>query len=191
MNTTDLHDNIVSMISQYKHDEKKLLSIFTILENEFLAGENDSDNQELPEEYKDIAAKIVNAMDRNFISLLNPETLEVELVNNDGLFNPEGFVAEDDDELSDYDLHYRTWSRFVRFDPLSYDETYNLMENFIHSLNDPKLSDRLEDVYNKRISYENFSYFVENSKYRKNWLNFKHDYMETMVKSKLLVELNF
>ncbi|MCD7974096.1 MAG: hypothetical protein LUG18_15775 [Candidatus Azobacteroides sp.] len=191
MNTSNLYNDIIRMVSMLKNDDKKLWNVYSLLENEFSAKKQEMEKQEIPEEYRDIVSQIINAMDNGFFTYLNPDTLEMEQVSHKGLFDPEEFEEQHDDKMDDYDLVYTTWDRSIKFEPLSHEQLYDMMEDFISSIDSQVLSDKLEDVLNKRLSFFKFQEMVEASKYRKKWFNFKHDYMENIVKTTLFPSINF
>ena len=181
---------IVEMLMSIKNDEKKLLKVLNFIEDEILEKNEDKDELEMTEEFKTIIPQITEALENGFIVYLNPETMEMEQIQNKTVAFLDEFEELNDDRMDEYELEYVKWDNYIKFEPLNYQDTATLTEDFVLQLSDTKLASELEDALTIEESMDEFCNIIERSaKTSQEWKNFKQKVTEDYIKNQLIGRL--
>jgi len=181
-------DQILPILYTVKEDPIKLEKILTYLLDEIYEEPEDEDI-EVPEKYMKAVSDIADSMDAGFVCFLNMDTLEVEDVPKDLLFDPEEFELMTGESFETMDFKYPTWENCMTFEPPESNESFEIMESFTQQLEDKKLKSQLVYALSHKKPFANFKYHIDNSKYRQDWFDFKKHQLEIHVKELLSMQL--
>ncbi len=177
MNQDHLLNQILSILHAVKDDDLKLQKILDFLEAEIY---EEPQEEQIPEKYRKVVHDIAQFIDSGLVCFLNPETLELEyMLQNEVLF-PEDFTDLTGEYWEDT-LKHEEWERCVTIEPRESFESFKIMERFIAEINDQKVAQQMADILNHKRPFANFKSFVEGSKYRKQWFDFKQSVLELLV----------
>lgn len=185
MTTSDLLENIMSLLAVVSEDDEKLQKILTFIEEEIINSLDNSIDEEIINKYKDTIPQIVQAIEDGFVCYLNPETLEIEQVSADAIFDQEEFEEQHDDMLDEYDLNYMKWARYIKFEPLDTESIYRLIEDFINEMDDENLASELENELLQQKSYSRIIKKIESAVNMDMWQNFRRNATENYVRNLL------
>ncbi|MCY7420796.1 MAG: UPF0158 family protein [Chitinophagaceae bacterium] len=116
----------------------------------------------------------------NMRSFINIETMEVEIhPSADHFFDDEEDIAEDAESNPD---------KFIPVETASSREAFIVMEDFVDTIADPLLQQRLSDAINGRKPFANFNNLVHTTSARVQWFDFKN--MAYIVMAKQWIEEN-
>jgi hypothetical protein len=190
MNASQLLDRILQILYTAKEDKDKLEKILRFLEDEIYEEPEASEEILIPEKYKKVVSQIAESIDASFTCYLNPETLEIEEINQN-MMN-DHFEFEDSDTESDEEISYKyyDWEKYIIFEPLESGESFKIMGQFTEQLGDNKLQNKLFNALNNRRPFANFKYLIDNSLYRQDWFDFKKYWLENHVYDLLLFGIN-
>ncbi len=192
---TNDYDNVIphditQMLIPIKNDKNKLLRVLNFLENEIIEKNEDKDECEVVRDYQPLITEIIESVENGFTVYLNPETMQIDQVEESTIFDMEEFEEQNDDLLDEYEMDYMRWDNYIKFEPFTPDDYNMLMEDFIHSLDDISLANELEDILSIEESYDEFYKIINTSDInREKWENFKKKTLENNVRSQLLGEL--
>lgn len=187
MKSKEILDEILRILYTIKEDHGKLQEILTFLQNEFYEPV-EINKSESPEKYQSIIKEIAESIDSGLVCFLNLDTVEIEDFPKEMLDDPEEFEAMTGDSLENLSFKHTNWENCVRFDPLESFESFDIMREFVDSLKDKGLKDKLNNALNDRKPFANFKAIIDNSNCRQNWFDFKKQFMENHVKELLLLE---
>lgn len=188
MKSKEILDEILRILHTIKEDHGKLQEILIFLQNEFYEPEEINET-DLPEKYQSIIKEIAGSIGSGLVCFVNLDTVEMEDFPKELLDDPEEFEAMTGESLENLNFKHTNWEKCVRFDPLESFESFNIMREFVDSLVDKGLMDKLNKALNDRKPFANFKAIIDNSYYRQNWFHFKQQFMENHVKELLLLEL--
>ncbi|HEX8459973.1 MAG TPA: UPF0158 family protein [Segetibacter sp.] len=111
----------------------------------------------------------------NMRCFLNSETLEVEV-------NPgeDSYFIDDDDDPAQEALDNP--EKYVPIEPVSPREAFRVMENFVGTIKDKHMRQRLTDALNGRKPFANFNHLVHTTVVREDWFDFKNRAYAEMAK---------
>ena len=110
----------------------------------------------------------------NMRSFVNIETMEVEMCpSEDHFFDDEEDNAEDAESNPD---------KFIPVETASSREAFKVMEDFVDTIADPLMQQRLTDAINGRKPFANFNHLVHTSSVREQWFDFKNKAYIVMAK---------
>lgn len=182
--------HIITMLMVIKYDQHKLLRLLNFIEDEIIDKKEDKNESNVVSEYKTVIPQIMEALNNGFIVYLNPETMEMEQVESETVFNLEEFQEQNDDRLDDFELNYATWDDYIKFEPLGFDDITTLTEDFTRDLADTELATRLEDALSIEESLDDFMAIVNSTeKTRKMWDNYINKAREDYVCNQLVSNL--
>ncbi len=189
METENLYNDILGMLSIIKDDKNKLTKVLTCIENEVLDQDMNPKEVRLPEKYKEILDQVAEEMDAGFVTFFNPDTLELEVMTNPDLYSREVYGEQHEDRLDDFEMSYYNWDRMVKFEPFSNNEIYSMMEDFVNELDNEKLASILENGLANPKSTEIFTRIIESSDHRQQWVDFRRKRTKDYVRNRLLQEV--
>ncbi|MBI4645185.1 MAG: hypothetical protein HY738_00990 [Bacteroidia bacterium] len=189
MKTNDLLDEILQILYTVKEDRDKLEKILRFFKDEVYEEPEEPEEIELPEKYKKVVSQIADSIDAGFICYLNPETLETENIPQEMINNPYEFEAMTGESLDSMDLQHSKWESCITFEPLESHESFKIMEQFVKSIADRRLREKLINALDRRKPFANFKAIIDNSPYRQDWFDFKKQWLENHVKELLLMKL--
>lgn len=150
---------------------------------------------ELPEKYKPLVKEIAELIDTDMLCFLNLEIDEIDYIPQ-SIYNEMDFFEEEEEaikHLKDYGwetVEFINWERYIKFEPLTSHEAFNIMEAFALQLDDnEKGRPRLINALKNRKPFANFNHIVHNCHLREEWLAFKQEWLEKEVAAQLLAEL--
>ena len=185
MNSQQLLDQILAILSQAREDKAKLQKILNFLEQEIYA---DIDETTIvPEKYRNTVKEIAENNDCGLISYLNPVTLEIESVPKN-LDYPEEYELMTGENYNETFRH-ETWNRCISFEPPESRISFKIMEHFANNIKDNELKDKLIGILSRKRPFTNFKHAVETSKHRQAWFDFKQQQLEQMVWDELKIQL--
>jgi uncharacterized UPF0160 family protein len=189
MNADKLYEDILKLLALIKDDEEKLTIVLSYLEKQILNEYQVEKKMTLPEKYKNTILQIADAIDTGIVCFLNPDTMEIEQVQNSTIFDLEEYKEQNDDMLDEFGMNYQNWDNYIKFEPLERDEVYRIMENFTSETDDTKLAGKLEDALSSPQPEPEFIRVI--SQYGKNtqWVKYKKQQTINRVKTQLLNEL--
>lgn len=190
MNAQKLLNEILPILYTVKENPVKLQKILTFLLDEIYEEPEEDDDIQVPEKYLKAVSEIADGIDAGFVCFLNMDTLEVEDVPKDLLFDPEEFELMTGESFESMDFKYPTWENSMTYEPLESNESFEIMKKFTNQLNDKKLQNKLEYALNNRKPFANFKFIVESSPFRQHWFDFKKQCLEFHVKELLSINLN-
>lgn len=189
MKSEELYVDIIGMLSLIDNDEEKLMAVLNFLENQILNDGINPKNHELSEEYRSTILQIAHAIDSVFVCYLNPDTLEIEQVENRGIFENEAYNEQNDDLLDEYDLSNAKWDDRIKFEPLDSNDVLLIMQKFVTQLNDEQLSRKLESVLGEENPVTKFRRIIEKTDKRSAWKAYKDQATIDYVKTRLLDQM--
>ncbi len=185
MNKTELLNSILAILQQAKEDKVKLQQIYDFMMEEVYE-EDEEENVKIPEKYKKEVHDIAEMIDCAHICFLNTDTFE-HIDIPQGIF--EDLDGYDDEGLWQKELdRIDSWKNVLRFEPPQSNESFKIMEQFVHQLDDEKLQNKLINVLERRKPFANFKHLVDNSDSRQDWFDFKQAKLEELVFEQFNIE---
>ena len=68
----------------------------------------------------------------------------------------------------------RERDKYIRFEKMGSSESFRVMKNFVHSLEDSSFKNQLFSGLSKTKPFRNFKNLIDRSDYRKSWFDFKN-----------------
>ena len=128
--------------------------------------------------------EISQNLDAGMRCFYNTETAEIKILPDfeNQLYAEQEMWAEAIEEIdSEFD-------KYVVFEVVPSHESFKIMEEFIETVNDNKLQNRLLNAINRSKPFRNFHAEIDNSgKYRQQWFDFKHQKYIEWVKDQIEV----
>ncbi|WP_029902503.1 hypothetical protein [Prevotella sp. 10(H)] len=157
------------------------------LDDSLSINENRNEALEIPFEYESIVEQITESVFNGYVCFLNPETLEIEQVADEGTLgmSDSEYAEQNDDMIDEFGLNYTQWDNYIRFEPFSRDDMMNRIDDFITSLNDQKLQSQLEDFPDEAELFNLFPAILERTGKTLDWNVFLRNEIEAYVKSQL------
>lgn len=127
----------------------------------------------------EVIHKIAQELEAGMKVYLNRKTLEFEPVL-------------DWDDISDTDFWEkearkieRKWKDHIIITKMESREAFQVMENFIDEVDDPRLKEDLIKILNRRSPFANFKMEVESSSHRQQWFDFRTRCYEDYIREQL------
>ncbi len=111
---------------------------------------------------------------------------------------PTGEVESHPDDSQDYvDLDEEIWQEvidkvesdyknYIKFEKMDSRESFQIMENYVETIDDKNIQQRLEDAIRFRKPFQNFNQMLENfPDLREKWFKYKDDYYRKYVVEQL------
>lgn len=204
----ELLDHTNLMIDTFKDDRQKLMALHDLLLNHYYV-QPKPDLADIPEKYKPVVHEIAE-MVSSTIYVVNPETLEFvsfpvveeyifptfeemekrilkveKKSGKDGNIMEELEVDEFEQLYFDEYLKMRDWKHTIEIAPPRSNQSYQLMENFIHTLQTGNLRDVLFDTINRKKPFRHFNAIIHDSPLRQQWFDFRQQELEKYVWSEI------
>ena len=92
--------------------------------------------------------------------------------------------ADEEDWRTELDELDENWLDYFTFDPMTSRESFLVMADFIDTVDDRNLQERLVNALNRRKPFRNFKWVIDNSgEYRQKWFDYKEKrYIEAVKK---------
>ena len=175
MDTKKQYARIMDMLDMIKDKPEKLSKVLGFLDQLIVSDDGVDHSANIPEEYREIVYQIADIIDQGEVCYLNPDTMEIQQVSEENLYDSsETFQEQNDDMLDEYDLDYMKWDNRVRFEPLEKDELYNIMQKFVDKVDDQQLSRKLENALEKDNPTAYFSDVIHNTELESDWMIYKN-----------------
>ncbi len=130
---------------------------------------------------KKIIKEIAENIDCGMVCFINTDTLETENASQTFIEDPEEFEMMTGMTAEDMKLKYLDWENYITVNPLESYESFKIMENFVDTVADKTLQNKLIDALNRRKPFAGFNSVVDNSDYRQKWFDFKQQQLEEHV----------
>lgn len=187
MKKDQLLNQILPILHSVKDDEEKLQRILDFLLDEIY--EEPDDKIEIPEKYREIVQKIAEYIDCGLVCYLNPDTLEIEEIPSELIYDPEEYESMTGDRWDDTFKH-PGWKKCITVEPPESSESFKIMEQFVDEIEENNLQKRLVNVLSNRKPFANFKNVIESSEFRELWFTFKQLKLEELVWENLSYQLN-
>ena len=90
-----------------------------------------------------------------------------------------------DDAIEEIENHFDSYVEIEKMNP---NASFRLMQNFVETVEDERLWDKLDQALNRPKPFKNFKFEVDNSgPYRQKWFDFKRQRLMEWVKGQLTV----
>lgn len=187
MKAEALYIEVINKLSQIRNDEEKLRVILERV-NHVLEEVKQEGTPKIPAEYESIVTQIAESLWNGFICFLNPETLEIEQVADEGYygFTEAEYDEQNEDMVDEYGLTYPEWDRYVRFEPFGRNDLLNRIDQFIQDLGDEPLRTQLGDFSDTEELIRQFPEILERTGYTRDWTIFLKSEIEVYVKDQLI-----
>lgn len=122
--------------------------------------------------------EIADWLDSGMRCYYNKQTSEIKKI-----LNFDNWIGADE-ELWEEDLKEleENWENYVEFDAMSSHDSFLVMADFIDTVDNTFLQERLVDALNKRKPFQNFKWIIDNSgKYRQRWFDYKNSRYQDWV----------
>ncbi len=170
MNTKQLTDEILAMLSTVRDDRQKLAQLHAFMLNKIYEAPKP---EKIPVKYEKVVTEIADNLLAGFVCFLNPETLEIEPIPQALLDDPEEYEAITGETWESEERKYENWEKCIRVEPMDSHKSFKVMELYVEEMADRNIKNRLDAILNKRMPFANFKNFIENSDYRQQWYDFK------------------
>ena len=153
-------------------------------DDSFSINENRNEVLEIPFEYESIIEQITESVYNGYVCYLNPETLEIEQVADEGTagMSESEYAEQNDDMIDEFGLNYTQWEDYIRFEPFSRDDMMNRIDDFITNLDDQNLKLELDDFLDEEELFNQFPAILERTGYALDWNVFLRNEIESYVK---------
>ena len=111
----------------------------------------------------------------NMRCFINQETLEVEIHMGE-----DGYFMEDDEDPAQEALNNP--DKYLPVEPVSPREAFRVMADFVETVHDKHMQQRLTDALNGRKPFANFNHLVHTTNVREQWFDFKNGAYTEMAK---------
>lgn len=195
MNTSDLLDNILSMIRSVMHDRDKLEKLHQYILNEIWQ-EQEEDEIKIPEKYKPLVKEIAGWLEAGLLCYINLKTLEVVTIPSE--YSEDMFNEDEESEDAEFadDIYHgdmkrikREWTETIAIEPPDSHTSFKFMEQFVHTVSDRRLAEALGNALRKSRPFRNFNHIIHNSKERESWFDFKRKCYENYAAEELIRQL--
>ena len=134
---------------------------------------------------KKIIKEIAEDIDCGMICFINTDTLETEKVPQTFFEDPEEYEMMTGMTVEEMGLKYLDWENYISVEPLESYVSFKIMEDFVKTITDEILQNKLIDALNRRKPFANFKSIIDDSDFRQDWFDFKQQQSEEHV-SKIL-----
>ncbi|MDB5246987.1 MAG: hypothetical protein JWQ40_1381 [Segetibacter sp.] len=111
----------------------------------------------------------------NMRCFINQETMEVEI--NAG---EDSYFIDDEDDPAQEALDNP--DKYLRIEPVSPREAFRVMADFVETVHDKHMQQRLTDALDGRKPFANFNHLVHSTNVRQQWFDFKNRAYTEMAK---------
>ena len=178
MNANQLMNQILAVLQTIQNDKNKLEKLYRFVVDEIY---EEPEQEEIPEKYKKIVSEIADYLLSGMVCFFNPDTLEVEFLPKDMVYDPREFEMTTGEAWEDAEIKHESWLKCIEIDPMEPHDSFKVMEYFIDELDNEKMQERLINTLNRKKPFANFKYQVENSDYRQQWFDFRQKQWEYYV----------
>ena len=187
MNTRQLLNEILSIISTVKEDKNRLEKIHRFLTDEIYEKPEESG---IPEKYKSLVAEVADYISAGEVCFVNTDTLEMEYMPNIALEDPKEFEDITGETVESLGMKHDEWENCIQIDPVGSYESFKIMEGFADSLSDKKFQQKLFDALNRKRPFANFKRLIDDSDYRQDWFDYRQAWLEKYAFELIESELN-
>jgi hypothetical protein len=178
MNSKQLLNEILSIISISKEDKNKLKKIHHFLLNEIY---EEPPEIEIPKKYNRLTRDIAEYIGSDMICYVNTDTFEMEMFPKLLADDPLAYESMTGESFETMNLMHPGWENSIGIEPLDSHESYKIMEGFVDQLSDLDLSQRLAFALNNQKPFANFKNLVDDSAYRQDWFDYRQKWLEEYV----------
>lgn len=132
---------------------------------------------------KNIVKEIAENLDCGNNCYYNSKTNEIVTIPNFSNTSDEQelkeFFRDDLNKINDHKAD------FIKFEVLESFESFKIMERFSEQMTDEKFKFKLRDILEKKKPFQNFKNTIDQSDFRQEWFDFKHNELEKIVEIQL------
>jgi hypothetical protein len=192
MKASELLDEVLMIIRSVKDDPKELQKILDFLKKEVFNPEEMDEEEEnvvqIPERYNKAVKEIAGSIDAGLVCFLRTDTLEIDEIPYELFSSPTMYKMNTGFTLKDFKPKYTRWKKYITIEPLVANESFKIMEEFVHQLDNSKIRTQLVNALQNRKPFANFKYIIDNSDIRQEWFDFKDKKLQEYVSS--IIEIN-
>lgn len=130
----------------------------------------------------DVIHKIAQELEAGMKVYLNKKTFEFEPILDWDEMNEPGFWEKEARKIE------KKWKDYIIITKMESREAFQVMENFIDEVNDPRLKEDLIKILNRKSPFANFKMEVESSSHRQQWFDFRTKSYEDYIRDQLDLE---
>lgn len=198
MTSNELLDSILLNIRLVKGNPKELEKILDFILSEVNLPEEEKPSEEMdeeeenvvqiPERYNKAVKEIAGNIDAGLVCFLRTDTLEIDQIPYELFSDSSTYKMNTGFTLKDFKPKYTRWKKYITIEPLVPNESFKIMEKFVHQLDNSKLRNQLVHALQNRKPFANFKYIIDNSEIRQDWFDFKDKKLQEYVSS--MIEIN-
>lgn len=133
-----------------------------------------------------IIAEIADHNDCGMNAYIHRKTLKLIFIPKDSFYILDDFDDAYEADKIEVEKHL---DLYFKIEPPSSSESYNIMVDFIESLDQTKLKNDLTFAINKKRPFANFKHIIDRSDKREDWFEFKNQKLVHRVKIEFEYEL--
>ncbi|NDV60505.1 hypothetical protein [Bacteroides sp. 519] len=156
-----LYKDILGMLTVIKNDENKLQTVLTYLKDQVLGSYKSNRKGETTPEYKASILQIADSLFNGYECYLNPETLEMEQVQNESS---------------------------IKFEPPCPNELLCMMEKYVGQLKDNLVGFKLVSALEEPTPISSFLKSIDKCGQEEDWMEFRKQETIAYVNNKLSFE---
>jgi DNA-binding ferritin-like protein (Dps family) len=198
MTSNELLDAILLNIRLVKGNPKELEKILDFILSEVNLPEEEKPSEEMdeeeenvvqiPERYNKAVKEIAGNIDAGLVCFLRTDTLEIDQIPYELFSDSSTYKMNTGFTLKDFKPKYTRWKKYITIEPLVPNESFKIMEKFVHQLDNSRLRTQLVHALQNRKPFANFKYIIDNSEIRQDWFDFKDKKLQEYVSS--MIEIN-
>jgi len=181
MKPDELLDEILMIIREIKDNKEELEKVLHFLHQEITIPEEEEIIQ-LPEKFNTVIGEIAGSIDAGLVCYLNPDTLELDEIPNELLFDSVEYEEITGESMDEWESKHQKWQKCITIEPLDSNESFQIMEKFTDQLEVSKLKTQLINALNNRKPFAHFKRIIDDSDSRDDWFSFKNLYLKNHVK---------
>ncbi|QZE15759.1 hypothetical protein K4L44_07975 [Halosquirtibacter laminarini] len=122
---------------------------------------------------QELVGSIAESLTADFICFLNPETLEIEEVPKDFLYDFEELEAVVGESIVSDGLKHVAWQSCITMEPMESEESFHMMANFVKEVENISLQADLVEALSRKRPFAHFKSIIDGSGYRQQWFDFR------------------
>jgi len=186
MNADQLLAEILGMLRQVKESKEDLQKIYDFMSENFIV-ENEEEDLVIPEQHKKAVAEIADNIQCGFICHVDKKTVSIISIRRANSWEY-GEYEEDEEEEEETIEENVPLEDIITFSPLESFESFQIMENFVASLEESPIKNKLTFALQRKKPFANFNAVIHSSPIKEEWFNFRKLALEQHVAAILIAE---
>jgi hypothetical protein len=180
MKENQLLDEILAMLYQVQESKEELQKIHDFMSENIIFEEDD--DMIIPEKHKIAVAEIADNILCGFICRVNKKTVEIVSVQRENSYDFNDH-DEEEEEVTETNVNHED---LITISPLESFESFQIMENFLASLKESPLKNKLTLALQLKKPFANFNAIIHSSPERDEWFAFRKHALEQHVAAILI-----